>query len=141
MHMYSQSSPTASDAGSITPSPVLSFHPVTQPSNNIPDQNLYLTSLELLNPNLDNRKLSNATSVTETDWDLRHLSRARSSFTHVDCPNGEKIFLDAGSEHEGQDEKKGESDKDKGPTQTNYQLELAQDASHETIGPKPFQFN
>jgi Ca2+-transporting ATPase len=146
---YGPSSPTVSDAGSIPPSPTLSSHSVTpykstvQLRDNVPDQNSGLTSLGLLNPNSHRRKLSNATSVTETESDLRHVSSARTSFTHVDRPNSEKISLDAGNEHEGKDEKKkkkkkkGESAEDEEPTKTNHQLELAQD---EAIDPKPFQF-
>ena len=146
---YGPSSPTVSDAGSIPPSPTLSSHSVTpykstvQLRDNVPDQNSGLTSLGLLNPNSHSRKLSNATSVTETESDLRHVSSARTSFTHVDRPNSEKISLDARNEHEGKDEKKkkkkkkGESDEDEEPTKTNHQLELAQD---EAIDPKPFQF-
>lgn len=147
---YGPSSPTISDAGSIPPSPTLSSHSVTpykstvQLRDNIPDHSSGLTSLGLLNPNSHSRKLSNATSVTETELDLRHVSSARTSFTHVDRPNSEKNFLDAGNEHEDNDEKtkkkkkkKGESDEDEEPTQTNHQLELAQD---EAIDPKPFYF-
>jgi len=144
---YGQSSPTVSDAGSIPPSPTLSSHSVTpykstvQLRDNIPDQNSGLTSTGLLNPSFHNRKLSNATFVTETESNPRHVSSARTSLIHVDRPNSEKIFLDAGSKHKGKDEKKkkkkGESDEDEEPTQTNHQLELAQD---EAIDPKPFQF-
>jgi len=146
---YGPSSPTASDAGSIPPSPTLSSHSVTpykstvQLRDNVPDQNSGLTSLGLLNPNSHSRKLSNATSVTETD--LRHVSSARTSFTHVDRPTSEKISLEARNEHEHEDKdekkkkkkKKGESDEHEEPMKTNHQLELAQD---EAIDPKPFQF-
>ena len=143
---YGPPSPSVSYAGSIPPSPTLSSHSVTlykstiQLHDNIPGQNSGLTSLGLLNPNSHSQKLSNTTSVTETESDLRHISSARTLLIHVDCPNGEKIFLDAGSKHEGKDEKKKkkrESDEDEEPTQTDHQLELAQD---EAINPKPFQF-
>jgi len=146
---YGPSSPTTSDAGSIPPSPTLSSHSVTpykstvQLRDNIPDQKSGLTSLGLLNPNSHNRKLSNASSVTETELDPRHVSSARTSFTHVDRPISEKHSLDAGNEHEDKDEKKkkkkkkGKNDEDEAPTQTNHQLELAQD---EAIDPKPFHF-
>ena len=147
---HGPSSPTVSEAGSIPPSPTLSSHSVTpykssvQLRDNIPDHNSGLTSLGLLNPNSHNRSLSNTTSVTDTESDLRHVSSARTSFTHVDRPNSEKALLDPGSEHEGKDEKKkkkkkkkGETDEDEEPTKTNHQLELAQD---EAIDPKPFHF-
>jgi len=145
---YGPSSPTTSDGGSIPPSPTLSSHSVTpykstvQLRDNIPDQKSGLTSLGLLNPNSHNRKLSNATSVTETESDLRHVSSARTSFTHVDRPISEKHSLDVGNEHGDKDEKKkkkkkGKNDEDEAPTQTNHQLELAQD---EAIDPKPFPF-
>jgi Ca2+-transporting ATPase len=81
--------------------------------------------------------------MTDADSDLRHVPSARTSFTHVDHSISEKKSLDVGREEEDKDEKKkkkkgkGKNGEDEEPTQTNHQLELAQD---EAIDPTPFHF-
>jgi len=141
-------SPTTSDAGSIPPSPTLSSHSVTpyksalQLRDNNPDQKSGLTSIGLLNPNT-HRKASDATSMTDAESYLRHVPSATTSLTHVDRSISEKKSMEAGTEERDKDEKKkkkkkkGKNGEDEEPTQTNHQLELAQD---EAIDPTPFHF-
>jgi len=109
--------PATLDAGSIPPSPTLSSHSVTpykstvQLRDNNPDQKSGLTSLGLLNPNTHSQKVNEKSldvGIGEADQDGKKKKK----------------------------KKKGKG-KDEEPTQTNHQLELAQD---EAINHKPFHF-
>ncbi|KAF9524821.1 Ca-transporting ATPase [Crepidotus variabilis] len=147
-----------SEGGSIPPSPTLSSHSANFPStlllrDNKPEDKSGLGSLNLLEPGGINsqhrRKLSTATSMTETDGDttrsafLQRIQSTATSTTNVDfSPSEKKHSTDvAGDLPEGKDKskkKKGKKDKDnEEDAMTAHQRELAQDAR---INPAPFKF-
>lgn len=155
---YGPPSPTPSElseSSSVPPSPTLSNHSGLFPTSlhlrdNKPEESTGLSSLGLLNPgspHTHQRKGSNATSMTDVESDLRHVSSTTTSFTKFDLHSpspSEKHPNDAESEHKADEEqkkgkkKKGKKDdKDAEPTLTAHQLELSQD---QAIDPRPFRF-